>query len=282
MSLLCFIRTLSLKTMERNRLFGGLLVFTALLACGSLVFGFFSFRSYQDVLGELREAKKAQMSPPLPPTVSGKKPIARPEQSLDAQEEIQGLTAYVEKLEKENRALRQQMEQHFTLQESQGGGRRDDRRRGSRGGPPNMEELKEKDPEAYERFQQRRQEWEERRQEQRQRREQLLASVDTRRLSAEQQETLRNFQDLLTDMEENDGPGGPDRREQLRSLMEMRGAVQEILLEDLGNRLGTDSISLTEGVQEILSVMPLSGGFGGGPGGWRNGGMMPPPPPGER
>ncbi len=267
--------------MERNRLLGGLLVFTILLSVGSLVFGFYAYRSYQDVLGELEEAKKSQPVAVIS-DIPVAEPVYRPEQGLDAQEEIQGLTAYVEKLEKENRALRQQMEQNFALQESQEGGRRDDRRRGTRGGPPNMEELKEKDPEAYERFQQRLQEWEERRQEQRLRREQLLASVDTRRLSAEQQETLRNFQDLLTDMEENDGPGGPDRREQLRSLMEMRGAVQEILLEDLGNRLGTDSISLTEGVQEILSVMPLSGGFPGGPGGGRNGGMMPPPPPGQR
>ncbi|MGN0866511.1 MAG: hypothetical protein ACI4SG_02380 [Oligosphaeraceae bacterium] len=270
--------------MERNRLLGGLLVFTILLACGSLIFGFFSYRSYQDVLAELEEAKTNQPSPAFASSPVVEAPLERPAQSLDAEEEIQGLTAYVEKLEKENRSLREQLSQASSFQgqrEDNRGG--DGRRRGTRGGPPDMEALKEQDPEAYERFQQMRQEREQRRQEQRQRREDVLAAVNTRRLSAEQQETLQNFQDLMAEIEENDGPGGPGRGEQFRSLMEMRGAVQEILLEDLGNRLGTDSVSLTEGVQDILSVVGQDGAGLGGPGGGpRGGGMMPPPPPGQR
>ncbi len=263
--------------MERNRLLGGLLVFTILLSVGSLVFGFYAYRFYQDVLGELEEAKKSQPVAVIS-DIPVAEPVYRPEQGLDAQEEIQGLTAYVEKLEKENRNLQQQLSQLANARGGREGDRGEGRRRGDRGGPPDMEALKEKDPEAYAHFQQMREEREQRRQEQRQRREELLASVDTRRLSAEQQDTLRDYQDLLAEIEGSEGPGGPERGEQFRSLMEMRGQVQEILLEDLGNRLGTDSASLAEGVQEILSVMGQGqGGPGGGPGG-----MMPPPSPGQR
>ncbi len=265
--LFCVIATPFEEIMERTRLLGALVALLALFSCATLLSSLICYRLYQGVQAELDQERS------LPPPSEGKRLVEEAPvsplvgQRMEASEEIQGLTEYVEKLERENRNLRQQLAQQSQRRAEEGASSGGRRRRDFRGGSFSMEELKERDPEAYERFQQMSQEREQRRQEQRERREDYLSSVDTRRLTAQQQETLKEYQELLASLEEEGLPRGAGRGEQFREMMEMRNEVQEILLEDLGNRLGTDSASLAEGVQEIMSVL---GGPGGGPG------MMPP------
>ncbi len=254
--------------MDRTRTLTLLLALLAVFSAGTLVFALFSYRSYQGLLQEMaaqESARPAETVAPveLPPVVV--------QQGVDASEEVAGLNEYIAKLEEQNRTLRQQL--------AAAGNQRDGRQafgggRARRGAPPDMETLKETDPERYEEFQKRRQEMEQRRQEQRQRRKDYLAAVDTSRLSQAQKETLQNYRDLLSEMDE-DTQGGPPDFDRMREMMDMREEVQEILYQDLGDRLGADGQALYEGVQELQSVMGGNGGPGGGPGG----GMPPGPPP---
>lgn len=247
--------------MDRTHTLTLLLALLAIFSAGTLVFAIFSYRSYQGLLQEVAAQENARTvetaAPPveLPPVVV--------QQGVDASEELAGLNEYIAKLEEQNRTLRQQLTAAGNPQ-----GERQSRgaARGRRGAPPDMERLKETDPDRYEEFQQRRQE-------QRQRRKDYLAAVDTSRLSQDQKETLQNYRDLLSEMEE-DTQGGPPDFDRMREMMDMREEVQEILYQDLGNRLGTDGQVLYESVQELQSVM---GGMGG-PGG-PGGGMPPGRPP---
>lgn len=179
-------------------------------------------------------------------------------------DEVQGLNAYIDKLEAENAAYKQQLSQ---LSE----GRRGNRGERRNGPPPSLEELKETNPEAYERMQQMRQQMEERIQEYRQKRDDCFAQINTSKLSSSQRETLQKYQNLIGEVEEafsNPGQGG-NPFEAGRELMSMRNDIQEILYQDLGNRLGADGAAIAEGVQAIMETMngPNFGGPGmGGPG----------------
>ncbi len=256
--------------MDRTRTLTLLLALLAIFSAGTLVFALFSYRSYQELLQEMAAQESVQ-------PVESSEPVVLPpvvlQQGVETSEEVAGLNEYIAKLEEQNRTLRQQLSSASSQQQNArpefGGGRR------RHGGPPDMEKLKESDPERYEEFQKRRQEMDQRRQEQRQRRQEYLSSVNTSRLSQSQKETLQNYKDLLSEMDE-DTQGGPPDFDRMREMMDMREEVQEILYQDLGDRLGTDGQALYESVQELQSVMGGNGGpRGGGPGG----GMPPGPPP---
>lgn len=255
--------------MDRTRTLTLLLVLLAIFSAGTLVFAIFSYRSYRGLLQEMASQESAQPVETSAPVVL---PPVVVQQGVEASEEVAGLNEYIAKLEEQNRTLRQQL---ANASNQQSGRQNRGEGRGRRGGPPDMEKLKETDPERYEEFQKRRQEMDQRRQEQRQRRQEYLAAVDTSRLSQTQKETLQNYKDLLSEMDE-DTQGGPPDFDRMREMMDMREEVQEILYQDLGDRLGTDGQALYESVQELQSVMGGNGGpRGGGPGG----GMPPGPSP---
>ena len=68
----------------------------------------------------------------------------------------------------------------------------------------------------------------------------LLYEIGTEEMPAQYMPgILKEYQELLASLEEEGLPRGAGRGEQFREMMEMRNEVQEILLEDLGNRLGT-------------------------------------------
>ena len=255
--------------MDRTRLLSVVLVFVAFFAVGS--FGA-AIYFYQD-----RVALQQELSAADDAATSSKK--AQPAQDISASaqpegtsEEIQSLNAYIDRLEKENAAYKQQLEQ---LAQNGQRGERGNRRGGPRGGFPNLEELKESNPEQYERIQQFRQQIEQQMQDYRQKRDDYFSSVDTTKLSRAQQNTLSDYQNALKEIEEAmQNPGSfEEMRELGRTIFEKHGEVQNILLEDLGNRLGADGAALQEGLQEIMSIMgPV--GFGGGTGGPGNRGGM--------
>lgn len=256
--------------MDRTRTLILLLVLLAIFSAGTLVFALFSYRSYRGLLQEMAAQESAQPVETSAPVVL---PPVVVQQGVDASEEVAGLNEYIAKLEEQNRTLRQQLANASSQQQNSRPGSGEGRRRP--GAPPDMEKLKETDPERYEEFQKRRQEMDQRRQEQRQRRQDYLATVDTSRLSQTQKETLQNYKDLLSEMDE-ETQGGPPDFDRMREMMDMREEVQEILYQDLGDRLGTDGQALYESVQELQSVMGGNGGpRGGGPGG----GMPPGLPP---
>ncbi|MCQ2403786.1 MAG: hypothetical protein MJ202_08695 [Lentisphaeria bacterium] len=248
--------------MDRTRLLSAILVFVSLFAVGSFGAAIYFYQDRSALQTELSAIDEAEASLP--------EALPKPDFSASMRaegnsEEVKGLNAYIDRLEKENAAYKQQLEQ---MSENN---RRDGR--GNRRGFPSMEELKEQNPEQYERIQKFRQDMEQRMQDYRQKRDDYLSSVNTAALSREQQDTLKEYQDAIKQIEENmqnPGQGGDNMRELGRAVMEMHGQVQEILLQDLGNRLGTDGAALSEGLQEIMSVMGpnFGGGFGGmgGPG----------------
>lgn len=251
--------------MERNRILSLALILVACFAVGS--FGA-AIYFYQDraILQEQLETQDDAVS-----TVS----TELPKVSLDAgmrgtsdSEEVKALNEYIDKLEAENAAYKEQISQ----MSSRGRGNRGERR----GAPPSMEELKENNPEMYERMQQMRTQMEERMQEYRQKRDDCFAHVNTSKLSSSQRATFEKYQNLINEMEESFGnPGqGGNPFENVREMMSMRDDIQEILYQDLGNRLGADGAAIAEGVQAIMETMngpnmgggPGMGGFGGGPG----------------
>ena len=248
--------------MDRSRLLSAILVFVSLFAVGSFGAAIYFYQDRSALQTELSAIDAAEASLP--------EALPKPDFSASTRaegnsEEVKSLNAYIDRLEKENAAYKQQLEQ--LAENNQRGNRR-----GNRRGFPSMEELKEQNPEQYERIQQLRQDMEQRMQDYRQKRDDYLSSVNTAALSREQQDTLREYQDTIKEIEENmqnPGQGGGNMRELGRAVMEMQGQVQEILLQDLGNRLGADGAALAEGLQELMSVMgPIGGmgGFGGGPG----------------
>lgn len=183
----------------------------------------------------------------------------------ETQYEIAALNAYIDKLEAANQALKEQLQ-------SAGNGGDGNRRRRDRVG--RLEELKEKDPEAYERITRRMEEQKQRMEEREQRRREYIASLDTSMLSTQQNTMLKAYQELLEEgvrLRQGDGGTSPeDMRDYWRRMSQMRPAVQDILFEQLSSQLGTDRETLVEGVQQIMEATG-PGGFGG-----------PPPPPRER
>ena len=91
----------------------------------------------------------------------------------------------------------------------------------------------------------------------RKRMDEYFASLDISKLTGEQQATISDFQNAVQEIREGmqDGPPSPELRESFRQVMELRDEVQDILLQELGSRLGTDATELSEGVQEVLSIM---------------------------
>ena len=191
-------------------------------------------------------------------------------------EEIAALNAYIDRLEAENKNLKQQLAQAPAPGQRRGPG--------GRGGRPNLEELKETNPERYEQIQRHREAMQAALQERAQRRSDYFANLDTSKLSAEQKSTLSDYQTLLADVENTIATGGDFRslRESGMELFRMRGEVQNILVENLGTQLGADNEALQQGLQQIseitggfgnpmqgLPMPPMGGGMMGGPRGGR-------------
>lgn len=186
-------------------------------------------------------------------------------------EELAALNAYIDRLEAENQNLKQQL---ANSQQARPG--RQNRQRGPR---MDMEQMKESDPERYERIMSFRENMQKAMQERAQRRNDYFASLDTSKLSAEQRSTLSDYQTLLGEVETTMANGGDfrDMREAGMELWRMRGDVQNILVENLGAQLGADGENLKQGLQQISEItggfgnpfqgLPQMGGFGGGPGG---------------
>jgi hypothetical protein len=186
-------------------------------------------------------------------------------------EELAALNAYIDRLEAENQNLKQQL---ANSQQARPG--RQNRQRGPR---MDMEQMKESDPERYERIMSFRENMQKAMQERAQRRNDYFASLDTSKLSAEQRSTLSDYQTLLGEVETTMTNGGDfrDMREAGMELWRMRGDVQNILVENLGAQLGADGETLKQGLQQISEItggfgnpfqgLPQMGGFGGGPGG---------------
>lgn len=258
--------------MNINRLLASLTALAILLAAvafGSAIY----FSRINDSLRLQLEAMEDE-SPVQIATIQTPEPEKpAPDASEDAQKEIDGLNAYIDKLERENAAFRQQL--IMTANDNgrsgsdgrPGGGRRHQRQ--------SLEELKESNPEAYERIQEARQRMQEEVELRRKRMDEYFASLDTSKLTGEQQATISDFQNAVQEIREGmqDGPPSPELRESFRQVMELRDEVQDILLQELGSRLGTDATELSEGVQGVLSIM----GAAGPGGGFRPG----PPPPGR-
>lgn len=194
---------------------------------------------------------------------------SRPATSGDS-EELQSLNAYIDKLESENASLKQQLEQ--ALQRGESMDRRSARRERNSDPRQRMEELRETNPEEYERIQQRMSEMRAQMEERQQKVNDYLANLDMSRLSRSQRETLQDYQAVRAEMQEAMAdPENMDRdemRELGREMFEMSQSVREILYEQLAGQLGTDVASLTENIDMIQSAT----GFGGGPGGPGRGG----------
>lgn len=257
--------------MNINRLLASLTALAILLAAvafGSAIY----FSRINDSLRLQLEAMEDE-SPVQIATIQTPEP-EKPasDASEDAQKEIDGLNAYIDKLERENAAFRQQL---MMTANDNGRSGNDGRPGGGRHQRQSLEELKESNPEAYERIQEARQRMQEEVELRRKRMDEYFASLDTSKLTGEQQATISDFQNAVQEIREGmqDGPPSPELRESFRQVMELRDEVQDILLQELGSRLGTDATALSEGVQEVLSIMGAAGpGVGFRPG---------PPPPGR-
>lgn len=155
--------------------------------------------------------------------------------------------------------------------------------RGNRRGGGDMqdriERLREENPEAYERMQTMREEMRKRREETAAKREDYLKNLNLKALSDKQREAVQDFralmaanQDLMASME-----SGDMSRDNMREMMEnsrainaMSTTVRDILISQLGQKLGTDGNSLANGVNDIMEI--TGSGFGGGFGGFGGGG----------
>jgi DNA repair exonuclease SbcCD ATPase subunit len=194
----------------------------------------------------------------------------RPAVASDASEEVAALNAYIDKLEAANNAYKKQLESV---------GKQRANNRGDRRRPPNLEELKESNPEEYERIQARMEEHRKRDEERRQRRDDYLSNLDTSMLDDDQRAVIKDYQDSLKELEQAMSSG--ENRENMRELFgrvnSMRNSVREALYDQLSAQLGTDSESLTEGISRINEIVGGQGGPGGGPGGFGGGPGGPPP-----
>jgi len=248
--------------MDRNRILVSLLTLFVVLTIGSFGSAIYFYNEKETLRSQLDDmeatpVKAAVESTPRVVVESS----SRPEDSRD----VEALNAYIDKLEKEKAALAAQVERGS---QDNGRGRR------NRGQRMNLEQLKESNPEEYKRIMSFREEMQKRMDERSSKRKAYFAALDTSRMNSEQKSTLEDYQTLLEEMDNaRNNPNG-DRREMfqmMRDANEMRTSVQAILLEQLGNKLGTDGSSLATGVNEILDI---TGGMG--PGGMGPGGGMPP------
>ncbi len=262
--------------MDRQSIYGLCIVILAL--CTACAFGtaVWFYQENTQLREQLAEVEEGASSPAtMTPAVA--EVSMRPAVSSDTNEEIAALNAYIDKLETANNAYKKQLE-------SIGNQRTDDRGRNRRR-PPNLEELKESNPEEYERIQARMEQHRKRAEERRQRRDEYLNNLDTSMLSEDQRTAIKDYQESLKELEqamENARQGGGDNREDMRELFgrvnNMRNSVREALYDQLSAQLGTDSDALTDGIARINEIVGTQGGFGGGPGGGFGGGPGAPPP----
>ncbi len=244
--------------MTTQRIIIGILAVLTVVA-----FGFVIFLRKDNVALRLQLENAALQ--PTEPAVAAALP------KLQSTERPQGITdaeanAFIDKLEAENARLKTQLaelQQQADMAQRRRGGRR----------PPNLEELKNTNPELYAQIQQRREEFRQRREAASVRRNEFFDKLDTSRLNDEQRSQIERYRTLLNEADAAMGGGHPaDMREIGRELFTLRGSVQNTLIQNLGNQLGTDANALANGLQEIMSVTnggfgPGPGGFGGGPGG---------------
>lgn len=262
--------------MDKQSIYGLCIIILALCtACafGTAVWYYQENTELRELLSEVEEGASSPAN--MSPTSAVEAPL-RPAVSSDTNAEIAALNAYIDKLETANNAYKKQLE-------SIGNQRSDDRGRNRRR-PPNLDELKESNPEEYERIQARMDAHRKRMDDRRQRRDDYLNNLDTSMLSEEQRATIKDYQDGLKELEqamENARQGGGDNREDMRELFSrvnsMRNSVREALYDQLSAQLGTDSDALTEGITRINEVVGTQGGPGGGPGGGFGGGPGGPP-----
>ncbi len=238
--------------MTTQRIIIGILAVLTVVA-----FGFVIFLRKDNVALRLQLENAALQ--PTEPAVAAALP------KLQSTERPQGITdaeanAFIDKLEAENARLKTQLaelQQQADMAQRRRGGRR----------PPNLEELKNTNPELYAQIQQRREEFRQRREAATAKRNEYFDKLDTSRLNDEQRTQIERYRTLLNEADAAMGGGGnpADMREIGRELWSLRGTVQNTLIQNLGNQLGTDATALSNGLQEIMSV--TGGGFGGGPGG---------------
>lgn len=258
--------------MEQNTFLKVALVVMALLAIGSFGGAIYFKQDRAALQSQLDElASQAGVAPVE---------VARPQITLESSrpavdgdsDELQSLNAYIDKLESENASLKQQLE--VAQNRSASDERRANRRERNRDPRARLEELKETNPEEYERIQNRMQEMRAQMEERQQRVTDYLANLDTSKLSRRQRETIQDYQAVRAEIQEAMAdPENMDRdemRELGREMFEMAGSVREILYEQLAGQLGTDAASLVENIEVIQNATGFGGMGGpgmGGPGG---------------
>lgn len=169
-----------------------------------------------------------------------------------------------------------------TGREPAAAGRNDRRSDNNRGDmQERMERLREENPEAYQRMQTMREEMRKRREETTAKRDDYLKNLDLNALPEKQREVIQDFrtlmaanQELMASMEtgEMNRDAMREMMENSRAINDISTAVRDILLGQLGQKLGTDGNSLANGVKDIMDI--TASGFGGnfGGGGRRSGG----------
>lgn len=175
--------------------------------------------------------------------------------------------------------------------------------RGERRGPPSreemrahLEEMRKNDPERYAQMTNRFAKMNSRRLQRTQNRLDLLASVDTSRMSKKQRAVHEQYQDLIARQEElrellnpqNENVTEAQRRTAMEEMRELHGQMRELaqseretLLSQTASSFGIEGQDAGELVETVKAVFQATENHGGhGPGG-SGGGEPPPPPPGQ-
>ena len=249
--------------MDKEKILTVALVVAIIFGVASFASAIYFQRDRESLNQQLQELSEQTPAVTLAPVQK----VERPQLSAsDDNEDIAKLNAYIERLEAQLAAARQQ------AQSSERRAERNDRRGGGRGGrgPMDLEELKEKDPVRYEQIQQRMADFRQRQQEQAIKRNEFFDSVDTSRMTSEQRDTFNEYRDLLSQADAiMQGEGNmEDMREIGRGIFELRGQVQETLLQQLGSANGAaNPAEFAANVRQVMSVTGMGGpGMGPGPG----------------
>lgn len=177
-------------------------------------------------------------------------PGGRDASASDREGEIAALNAYIDKLEATNRAYRQQLENIGDASRAEGDGPRGRRR----GGPFNLEELKERDPEEYERVRKRMDEMRKWHEERNAERAAYLNAVSANLQDAEQREVLKSYQEMLKELDQlrqDPQTSQEEMRDAMRRVMEVRNQVSDILYEQLAVRLNASVDDLRSEIDQI-------------------------------
>lgn len=257
--------------MDQNRILGGALGISLALCAVAFGSAVFFHQEVTMLRGQVAEYENEQPQK----AVQIPQPSARPtvsSASVDS-EEMKALNAYIDKLEKDNHTLRGEVNRltQENAQNMRQGPRQQRQPRQS------LAEIKENNPELYERIRQRQEQMRQRTNN----RCEFFDKLDTSRMTAEQQGTISAYRNLLGEIANLQAEENVDMRSmwQLnRELNQMRNNVRGILIENLSSQLGADAQALATGLAEIDTMIGANQ-FNRGPGGPGGFGAPGGPPP---